>query len=178
MLRGESSGRPDDNIESLKKRYVSNRIFNEKLFALVIHFVLMKCFLWIVFNYMYVAYKAQYYFPIQSLIQTFFLLVLDVSSILMPSQHYHNTGLCKNTTKQNKLLLFRRQFVFLRRCAFFGSKNGLCVRELYFRFCVLLRGMHFMLLSYGMLCSFPWAVGIVCAFAFILSDPAHAVLGR
>ena len=121
MLRGESSGRPDDNIESLKKRYVSNnhRIFNA--FALVIHLVLMKCCLWIVFNfpflndfhYMYVAYKAQYYFPIQSLIQTFFLLVLDVSSILMPSQNYHNTGLCKNTTKQNKLLLFRRQFVFL-----------------------------------------------------------------
>ena len=50
---------------------------------------------------MYVAYKAQYYFPIQSLIQNIFLLVLDVFSVLMLSKNYHNTGLCKkNKTKQ------------------------------------------------------------------------------
>ena len=132
MLRGESSGRPDDNIESLKKRYVSNRILNA--FPLVIHWVLKKCCLWIVFNfpflndfhYMYVAYKAQYYFSIQSLIQTF-----SCSSWISPAY-----------SCSAKLLLDRRQFIFLRQCAFCGSKNGLCVRELFFGFCVLLRGIH------------------------------------
>ena len=48
----------------------------------------------------------------------------------------------QSKTNQNKLLLDRRQFIFLRQCAFCGSKNGLCVRELFFGFCVLLRGIH------------------------------------
>ena len=93
---------------------------------------------------MYVAYKAQYYFSIQSLIQTF-----SCSSWISPAYSCSAKTIIIQAfakTKQNKLLSVRRQFVFLRQCAFFGSENGSCVRELYFRFCVLLRGMHFMLL--------------------------------
>ena len=188
MLRGESSGRPDDNIESLKKRYVSNRILNA--FPLVIHWVLKKCCLWIVFNfpflndfhYMYVAYEAQYYFSIQSLIQTF-----SFSSWISPAYSCSAktiiTGLCKNKTKQIKTNYYWTEGnSFSLGSVLSVVPKMVCVSGNFFR--VLCKRNSCISCFYGILCSLiPWAVGIVCAllsysFAIILSDPAYAVLGR
>ena len=111
MLRGESSGRPDDNIESLKKRYVSNRILNA--FTLVIHLVLMKCCLWIVFNsfpflgdllislwrFIMLPIKHINLFLFSHLYKRFQVGARCLQPILMLSQNSHNTGPCQKTKK-------------------------------------------------------------------------------